>query len=150
MHGIIISVSTVVLSVVCGITYRMGGSGKYPRYLRPIGVVVCSLILLALLGYLHWTLILTAGLLYGSSTTYFKKSGTDAKWFNWLFVGLAFSCSILPIVLVYHNWIGFSLRTVTCTALIIIWSQLNGNAVWEEGGRGIIPIITLPLLLVGS
>ncbi len=138
----------VILSIISGITYRMGGSGNYPRWTRQVGIMLCTVLSLITLGYLHWTLILTAGAIYGLSTTYFKPKGQDARWYNWLCVGLAFNISIIPIVLVYHNYVGFAIRTVVCTALVVIWSELNGNVVWEEGGRGVIPIITLPLLLI--
>ena len=143
-------IGIICLSIISAITYRMGGSGNYPRWTRGAGLAVCVCLSLLILGYHHWTILLCSGATYGLSTTYFKKSGTDANWFNWLFVGLGFSISILPIVLVYGLWIGFTVRTLVCTGLIILWSETNGNAVWEEGGRGTIPVITLPLLLIGS
>lgn len=143
-------IGIIILSCIAAITYRMGGSGNYPRWTRQVGVCTCMVLALIILGYWHWTLILCYGAMYGLSTTYFKKKGTDAKWFNWLMVGIAFSIAILPIVFVYHNWIGFGIRSLACTILIVGWSEANGNAVWEEGGRGVIPIITLPLLLIGT
>lgn len=79
-----------------------------------------------------------------------EKEIINVNWIGWTCVGLAFSISVLPIVLVYHNWIGFSVRTVVCTALVVFWSETNGQVVWEECGRGIIPIATLPLLLIGT
>lgn len=141
---------TVFLAILSGVLYRMGGSGNYSRWIRPVGVASCATLALALIGYINWSLILCFGAFYGLSTTYFKKEGTDAKWFNWFLVGLGFSVSVLPIVLVYHIWVGFAVRTVVCAGLIILWSQTNGNAVWEEGGRGFIPIATIPLLLLGA
>lgn len=141
---------TIILSIICAVTYRMGGSGNYPRWTRQVGIMICTISELILLGYIHWTLILCAGAIYGLSTTYFKKKGTNAKWFNWMFVGMGFSIAILPLVLVYHNWIGFGIRSAVCTLLVVAWSEANGNAVWEEGGRGVIPIITLPFLLIGT
>jgi hypothetical protein len=140
----------VILSIIAGVAYRMGGSGKYPRYVRELAASIALIISMLILGYFHWSIILCAGALYGLETTYFKKKGKDATWFNWLLVGLAFSIAVLPIVLVYHNWIGFSVRSVICTFLVVYWSETNGNVVWEECGRGIIPIATLPLLLIGS
>lgn len=143
-------IGTIVLSVIAAWCYRAGGSGKYPFYVRELGVATCLVLELMLLGYFHWTLILCMGAMYGLTTTYFKKKGTDAKWWNWALVGLAFSIAVLPIVLVYHNWLGFGIRSVVCTALIVLWSEANGNVMWEEGGRGVIPIATLPLLLIGT
>lgn len=143
-------VLTILLSSISGIFYRMGGSGNYPRWTRQAGLTVIMIVEMFLLGYFKWPLALCAGLLYGLSTTYFKKKGTDAQWYNWLCVGLAFSISMLPIVIFSGLWIGFIIRTIVCTSLVVIWSQINGNAVKEELGRGFIPTITLPLLLIGT
>lgn len=140
-------IGTLILSVASGVFYRMGGSGNYPRWTRQVGICICMAFELMLLGYFSWTIILCIGALYGLSTTYFKKKGTDAIWLNWLLVGVAFSISVLPIVLVYHNYIGFAIRTVVCTALVTIWSQAIGKDVVEEFGRGFIIVATLPLLL---
>lgn len=143
-------IGTIILSALAGIAYRMGGSGNYPRWTREVGLCVCMNLEMILLGFFHWSLIICTGALYGLATTYFKKKGTDAKAINWFFVGLAFSIAMLPLVLVYHLWIGFAIRTFVCTALVVIWSETNGNAVCEELGRGYIPIATLPLLLIGA
>lgn len=138
----------IILAIISAVLYRCGGSGNWPRYFRPTGLMLTQTVSLIILGYIHWTLILCAGAIYGLSTTYFKKKGTDAKWWNWALVGIGFSIAILPLVLVYGNWIGFAIRSAVCTFLVIAWSEANGNVVWEEGGRGVIPIITLPLLLI--
>lgn len=143
-------VGIFILSIISLIAYRAGGSGNYPRFVRPLALCVCTILGLLLLGYYSWLVILCGGAMYGLSTTYFKSKGSDATWIAWLLVGLAFSLSVLPIVLVYHNYLGFAIRTIVCTSFIIIWSETNGNSVWEEGGRGLIPIATLPLLLIGS
>ncbi len=138
----------IVLSLLSGVMYRMGGSGNFPRWVRPTGLGCTMLAGLALLGFFHWTMFLCAGAIYGLSTTYFKKKDTDANWLNWLFVGIAFSISVLPLVLHYGNYLGFAVRTVICTGLVVLWSETQGNAVKEEFGRGVIPIATLPLLLI--
>jgi hypothetical protein len=143
-------ISVLVLAAIAAVTYRMGGSSNYHRWIRPVGLASCACLALMSLGYIHWVLILTFGAFYGMSTSYYKAKEEDATWINWLLVGLAFSLSVLPCVLVYHLWLGFAIRTVVCTTLIVIWSETNGNVVWEEGGRGVIPIITLPLLLIGA
>ncbi len=128
----------------------MGGSGNYPRWTREVGLCVAMILEMIMLGQLHWTLILCAGLLYGFTTTYFKKKGTDATWVNWLLVGIAFSFSMLPLTIAHHLWIGFGIRTVICSSLVLFWSETNGKVVCEEFGRGYIPIATLPLLLIGA
>lgn len=142
--------STVVLAVMSSASYRAGGSGRYPRWIRPVGVCTAMTFELMMLGYMHWSLIICFGVMYASLTTYFKKKNTDATWINWMLVGVAFSLSILPIVCVFHLWFGFFARSVAVISLIIFWSETNGNAVCEELGRGFIPVATLPLLMVGA
>lgn len=139
----------MVLAALNGFFYRMGGSGNFPRYFRGLGMVITLIGSMALLGLFHWSLLICAGALYGLSTTYFKKKGSDAYYWNWLLVGFAFSISILPFCIFNGHWLGFSIRTVVCTALVTLWSQFIGNAVIEEFGRGFICIATLPLLLIG-
>lgn len=137
---------------------RMGGSGSFPFWFRELGCSLCVVAALWLLDYHHWTLILTMGATYGLLTTYFKKKGTDATWVNWSLVGMAFGLSVLPIVLVYHNYMGFTVRTAVCMASIVIWQQwlsfivakwfrkVWDKAVVDEFGRGFILVITLLLL----
>lgn len=147
---------TIILSAISGTTYRCGGAGgKYPFWIREVGVTSCLILGLILLGYFHWTLILTAGAMYGITTTYFGfvnpwigRKKDEKFWLNWLLVGIGFSIAILPIILVYHNWFGFGIRSAVCMFLVVAWSEANNNVVWEEFGRGAIPIITLPLLLL--
>lgn len=143
-------IATMILSVISAITYRMGGSGNYPRWVRQVGVCSAMTIEMIILGHLHWTLLLCFGALFGLSSTYFKKKGTDAMWWNWALVGLSFSLSMLPLVIAQGLWVGFFSRTIACIILTTGWSQLIGNAVWEECGRGAIIILTLPLLLIGA
>lgn len=61
-----------ILSIMNSIAYRYGGSSSGQRWVRPVGMMICSTLVLIILGYIHWTLILVAGLTYGLSTTYFK------------------------------------------------------------------------------
>lgn len=144
------TIGVIALSAIAGIFYRMGGSGNYPRYFRELAASIALILSMLLLGFHNWTILLSAGALYGLETTYFKKKGTDANLWNWFIVGIAFSISVLPTVLIYHNWIGFLIRSVICTELVMFWSETNGNSVCEEFGRGVIPILTLPLLLIGK
>lgn len=142
--------SIIILSGGAGFLYTAGGSGKYPRWFREFGVMSCATIELLLLGIIHWSLILTAGEIYGVQTTYFKKKGSDAKWWNWLLVGIAFSLSVLPVVIFNHLWLGFFIRTLVLIPSIVVWAELIGQDYLEEGGRGGIQIATLPLLLIGA
>ena len=139
----------ILLISSCGaIAYRCGGSGNFARWFRPVGIALCVMLAMLGLGLWHWSVIICAGASAGLSTSYFKKRGTDASWLNWFFVGLAFSLAMLPWAYFTGNYLGFSIRLVVCTAGITLWSIFWGNDIIEELGRGFIPIITLPLLLI--
>jgi hypothetical protein len=151
-----ITLAVITLSVVAAILYRMGGAGDpYNTKCRDIGIPVCvSIVLLFLFpSLLHsvrffGALAITFGLVLGAQTTYWKKKGTDAKWFNWAFTGAGYSLALFPIAWVTGRWLGFGIRSIVLTGLTVLWSQLMDNVVWEECGRGALEIVTLPLLLI--
>lgn len=142
------------LSVLSAILYRMGGSDKYKTLWRDIGCALCLLLLLILLGgfvYNIKTLIclaLTTLLTYGSLTTYFKKKGTDVKWYNWIIVGVMWGVAALPYAYATQHWWGAILRTMFLGVAVCVWSEFEGNAVKEELGRGFLLVSSVPLLLI--
>lgn len=138
----------IIPAIANGVLYRCGGSGNWPRWSRPVGIAFMAMLAMWILGLWHWSVILCAGLSAGASTTYFKKSGTNASTINWICVGLAFGLAFLPYAYLTHHWIGFVARTAICAGLTAIWSSLIGWDVMEEFGRGVIPIITLVLFLI--
>ena len=141
---------SILLSVIFGIAsavlYRMGGSGNYKREIRLYGLPTLMIIYYTITGNFHWSLIICFGLLFGSLTTYWKKKGTDAKWYNWLFTGLGYSLAMLPYCIATHHFLGFLERTIVVTIFTTVWSQLIGYDIWEEFGRGFIICVTLFLL----
>lgn len=154
------TIATIILSLLGGVLYRSGGMGKEkntkPKWIpmwmrqtktRDCGVPLLACLLLWIWGLHHWILIPTFFLMFGAQLSYFKKKDTDAKWFNWLFVGLAFSISVLPVSIYVHYWQGFLYRTLIVTVFTTLWSQFIDLDWLEEGGRGIIQIVTLPLIL---
>jgi len=140
-------ISLILLSALSAILYRLGGWGHgFNTKVRDMGVPTCMILYMSLAGHWHWILIVCWGLMFGAQTTYFKKKGSDAKWFNWLFVGLAFSFSMAPYLFISGNITGFVLRCVIVTVFTVAWSEFIGKAWIEESGRGFIQIIALPLL----
>ena len=135
-----------VLSTLGATFYRMGGSDTYNTKWRDLGCPTVATALLWAWGGWNWWLILCFGLFFGSLTTYWKKKGTDAKWWNWMLVGLGFSLAYLPYTIATGNWVGFALRTLIVTVGVTIWSEKISDAVMEELGRGFIAIVTLPIL----
>jgi hypothetical protein len=71
-------------------------------------------------------------------TSYFKRKGTEAKWWNWALVGASVSFALLPYAWFSHHWLGFWLRTLIVTVGVTVWSEKIDNAVVEELGRGTI------------
>lgn len=144
---------TIVASIISGCLYRWGGSDWGNTKIRDLG---CPTIAIGLLLYLYphydWKILLsyflTFGLYFGSMTTYWKKKGEDARWWNWLLTGLGYSLAFLPFAFASGLWLGFALRCVICSIGIMIWSEKIGWDIAEETGRGFISTITLPLLLI--
>lgn len=139
---------TLLFTGISGLLYRMGGSWKFNTKYRDLGVPTAMFIYMCLAGHFHWTLILCFGLLFGSLTTYWKKRGADAKWFNWLFTGLGYSLAMLPFIIVTGHWLGFLSRTIVLTFGIVLISEKIGNVIIEEGGRGGLILLTMPLLFI--
>jgi hypothetical protein len=139
---------TILAAGLSGTLGRMGGSDKYNTKWRDIG---CSLVACAVawlwFGW-HWTLIIAFGLQFGALTTYFKKKGQPARWYNWLIVGLAWSVAFLPYIWVQGLWVGLGIRSIILPLAVMGWCVLIGNVVWEEVGRYAILILTIPLLLI--
>lgn len=173
---IITSLFIFLLSVIGGVAYRMGGSGRYPRYFRELGQGLCFVLVFILLALVPFSLRPILGLILGfgvcwAESTYYKKSGTDTEWWNWLLVGVTFGVVSLPYCIITNShWIGFGIRFFTCSGLTLFWEQyfsqivcdeinsfltilkrpLMGKDITDEFGRGFINIITLPLLLIGG
>jgi hypothetical protein len=145
----------ILASAIAGLLYRLGGVGKpYDTKYRDLGVPLVGILLLWYLYplYAGWkeylAYFLTFGLYFGSMTTYWKKKGTDARWYNWLFTGLGYSLAFLPFSFFSGLWLGFVIRTIIVAVATTLWSEKIGNVVWEECGRGVITTITIPLLLI--
>ncbi len=148
-------VQKIILTLGCAllaaILYRLGGCIQ--TKIRDLGVptVFCFLMwkLGAITGFWTGIALLPCFLaLFGSLTSYFKKKGTDAYWWNWALVGLLTAFSAIFYAWASGHWLGFGIRLVVNTLLITLWSEWIGNVTIEEGGRGFFIIVTVPLLLL--
>lgn len=139
----------IALTVLAAVGYRYGGSSHGQRWMRQASVgVSITLALTVLFGFNWWTL-LCFGLSWAEST-YFKRKGTDAKWYNWLLVGLVFALVPLPFVIADGScWLGFIIRSLLIIPTTVYIGTYVGDVDWSEGLRGGIQIISLLLLLVG-
>ena len=146
----------LIATILGAILYRLGGCIQ--TKIRDFGVPTVATGYLLTLGIkLHswgfWGLVAALlahfGLLLASLTTYWKKKGTDAHWYNWVFTGLGYSLAYLPYAFLSGIWAGFLARIILTTAGIVWWSEREGDAVKEEFGRGFIQNITIPILTIG-
>ena len=145
---------TLILSIISGTCYRMGGSAKFNTKYRDLGCPLIALILLWLLGGLGLqspilpkiALILTSyGLMFGSLTTYWDFiTGKDNFYLHGLFCGLAF----IPLHWTGLSWWVIGIRAIVCAIGMGLWSAWQGNDIKEEFGRGFILTVTIPLLLI--
>jgi len=145
---------SILLSLISAVLYRIGGSSlKIPNItkIRDCGVPFLGCTIVAInhwpLHLMAWLgLILSFGLAWGSMTSYFKRKGSDAVWWNWMLVGLAFGIAFLPYAWATGLWFLFIYRTIATTIFVVIWSESISNAMLEELGRGFIFSITLLIL----
>jgi len=149
MH-ITVSIILTILGAAAGaVCYRLGGAAGYNTKFRDIGVPLVACLVMWSWGWGHWSLVLCFGLLFASLTTYFKKSGHDARWWNWALCGLAYGVSALPIAWAFDLWWGFIYRTIFLVGSITAWSEFIDDPVWEECGRGFLIIASIPILMTG-
>lgn len=155
MQAIIKVMAVLLLSILSGVLYRMGGVGKpYNTKWRDIGCTLCAILCIMVTQKLVYTVAclqafaVFAVLNYATLTTYYKKKGSDAKAWNWALVGLGFGLAALPLAWVCNSWIGFTLRTLFLVFTVTLWSEANDNVVWEEFGRGFLLVTSIPILFI--
>ena len=144
----------VIFSLISAGLYRLGGQGKKSNWLdfarntktRDFGVPFIVTLEMLLLGGWYWTYILCFGSLFGSLTTYWKKKGTDAKWYNWYLTGFFYGFSALPFAIQWGHWLGFGIRCLVLAIFTAVLSELIGDDDLEEGFRGFLIGVTVPLL----
>jgi hypothetical protein len=142
----------VALALIAGLLYRLGGYGKpYNTKVRDFGVPTCMVLAMAVMGHLHWSLILCFGAMFGAMTTYWdwinKWLTVEDKgreyWFNWALTGFFYGISMLPYVIWSGRWsvfLPFILSTTILTALV---SEFSDDVNVEEVARGAIAIGSL-------
>lgn len=145
----------LLATISSAILYRLGGCIQ--TKIRDFGVPTIATGYLLTLGlkpqfWGFWGLagayLLHFGALFGALTTYWKKKGQPARWYNWLLTGFFYGLSALPIAISTGNWIGFIIRLVSLTVFVTLWSELISIDWIEEGGRGAAIIASLSLLTI--
>ena len=143
-------ITFLLLTVSSGLLYWMGGYGKpFNTKCRDFGCPAMMVLTMWLLGQLHWALFFCFGAMFGACTTYWKRKGSDAQWYNWalhsFFIGLSM---IFWVYFTHHSFLWFGIYVLAVTGTMTTWSQLIGNVFFEEFGRGALIIMMLPLLIL--
>ena len=145
---------TLVIAVVSGILYRLGGVGKpWNTKVRDFGVPVVAIALLYWLGmnlvWYHWVNWLSFGVMFAAMTTYCEYWGDRnyVAWYEWMLTGCMYGCTGLFYAWKMGTWSGFGWRVLALTILIPAWSVLVRKDTWNEFGRGFLFTATLPLIV---
>lgn len=139
---------TFIGAVLSGYLGRLGGKDNSSTLYRDIGCSLVCCAVLALWGGFSWTLVFVFGAMWGALSTYFKKKGEPVRWYNWIFVGIAFCVACLPYVLAIGLWAGFGIRMLILPLAVMGWCVVIGKDWLEEFGRYFILVITIPLLFL--
>jgi hypothetical protein len=147
--------SVIILSILGGLFYRLGGRGKpfstLYRDLGVSGIIVAEMCLRTRISPIVVAILLVCwGLMYASLTSYryFLPKPKDYNGFHYALHGFMVSLACFPFALLTHHWLGFGIRCIVCAAGVGLWSHLIKKDWLEESGRGFILCITTPLLLV--
>lgn len=153
---------TVLLSLIAGFLYRVGGMSKeeahkafpfLPNWFintntRDIGVPLLTGVWLALHGVAWWRILVGCGLMIPTLKTYWDGLfGFDNFYFSGFMTGFA-------LMITSVHWWGWMFRALLVG---VVWELLNilthkykmKHSVWiEEIGRGVAVILTLGMLLL--
>lgn len=146
----------IIITVVGGVLYRLGGKKGFDTKFRDVGVSLCICLILVIYGHLdnlwQWlSLIPTFGLQWGALTTYryFLKKPADYKWYHYALHGLMVSLAAFPFMLSANCPLMFSIRAVSCAFVVGFWSHFVSWDELEEWGRGIVLTGSTMLLTLG-
>lgn len=141
-------VGFIALIALAAWSYRFGGSSNGIRWVREVGVGISQIAALTIFFGWNWWGLLIMGTTWVQSS-YFKAKGTDAKWTNWLLVGLSFAIVPLPYIIGNgDHWIGFLYRSIFIVPFIALWRTLITDVQWQEGVSGGVQVLSLALLLI--
>ena len=152
--SIMIIVLIVMLSVLTGYLYRLGGSNvnTRPSFLRwkPRDVLcnLVSLLAVYLVGIRGewWAWVLVFGITWGALSSYHDYiSGKDNFWLHGFFIGLA----LFPLVIWGTlSWQLLLFRAFVLAIFMGVWCLLWGWDLAEEWGRGASLPLSLAIFLI--
>lgn len=142
-----------MLSFICGVFYRMGGSGNFNRAFRIWGCpafIYGALFLWWLPKELWmWLLLLPAyGLTGGALSTYWSKEGADEKWYNYLLHGFFIALACFPFYWAGISWYSILIRAFIVGGLVSWVSTIMTWDIGEEWSRGFLCCLFPYILLI--
>ena len=138
----------IILIVASAVLYRMGGADGYNTKFRDFGCPLAAIASALIVGIRHWSPFICFWFLFGAMTTYWKRKGEDARWFNWLMTGFMYAMAFLPAVGFLGRWEAFIYFTAVLSIATMVWSEMMDDVVWEECGRGAILILAQGAFLI--
>lgn len=126
----------LVCACISGVLGRMGGSGRYPRQCRVIGIPLLMAALAWILGVHSWWLLLMIGAMIGAISTYWdflapEEQNRDNFFLHGFFIGLA----TFPIAIATGHWWMLLFRCLFLAVACGWWSAIMKWDVGEEFGR---------------
>ena len=126
--------TAVVFSVICAVLYRCGGSGRYPRAVRVVGIPILLALEAFLMGVHSWWVLLSIPITIGAISTYwdFLDGDYDNFWLHGFILGL----SAAPIAYASGHWWLFGARCLVLAVFMGVWCLIWKWDIAEETGRG--------------
>jgi len=145
-------VLTILLAIIGGIAYRVGGASWGNRLFRILGVPFISLVTFWInAGWdinAWWIYAISFGLMAGAISTYhyWLPKPPDYEWYHYAMHGFFVSLAFLPLCILTGSWMWGVLRCVINAALLGGWSVIASWDDLEEWGRGFVLTGTTVLL----
>ena len=130
-------IKLLILSVISGILYRLGGWEKGNTKFRDIGCPLVAVLSLWLLHGAHWNYwwayLLIFGLMFLALTTYWDKLFKED---NFYMHGYMIGLSTFPLIWLGIHWYIIMIYSILLAITMGLWSKWIKRDWLEEFGRG--------------
>lgn len=134
-----------ITNLIAGtLLYRAGGAIE--KKMRKIGTNLCSVAILTNIYGFNWEICLVMIIQYFTLGTYWKGDEPDVLWYHWIFTGLGYGLSVLPLLFCGAEIGIILLRTYILTLGCVVVSEGSANVWIEEYGRGSLMVGTMIML----
>jgi len=149
----------LLIALLAGLFNRIGGMGGYwwaNGKVRDWGVPACAIGAMMVLGIScsWWVWCIFFLLAWGALSTYNDRWWTyGIDFWEWVLTGFSYGLAALPIAISTGKYLGFAIRCGILAAFMpfsnkLQWKLFHDDTDGVEGSRGIMYILTLPLLLI--